>query len=355
VFKPMSYKDFLLSLEQDRLHFVSGRSIQIKGLGLMKEPAYLLESSGSLNAKAYIHNLSSIQGACTSFFKTFKMTGDDKWGVCLSTSHVAGFSILARSHFGGLQEPHFFNWSADSLCTTVDEYKISILSLVPTQIFDLVKKSFKPPSCLRMVFVGGAKLSKDLRDEAARLGWPLVDCYGSTETFAQMSYSLDGTSLKPFEGWSVRTEKSEIIVRGPGLFVAEVREGLYRSRKTDWFRTGDIGDFENGHLQVFGKKGGLVKIKGSYFDFNKFKADFTSYLIENNIDPKNHFVVCLKEDRDGAGLYLISKFPQHSSQFFQSFTNLRGVFYLKEVDRSSLGKVQASKLSDVLKKTVLCL
>jgi|GEM_PF-5550641 len=355
MFEPMSYDAFLKSTKEAKLHFVSGRSMQVKGLGLMKEPAYLLETSGSVSAKAYIHNLSSIKRACLSFLKTFKMNSDDRWGVCLSTSHVAGFSILARSHFGGLKAPHFFDWSADSLCSTIETHKISALSLVPTQIFDLVKRSVAPPPCLRMVFVGGAKLSTKLREEAVKIGWPLVDCYGSTETFAQMSYSLDGKDLLPFEDWSVCIESSEILVRGPGLFKAEVRDGLYRSRKEDWFKTGDVGEFENGRLKVFGKKDGLVKIKGSYFDFNKFKAKFVAHLIEQGLDSKEHFVLCLSEDRDGAGVYMVSTSSKHNSELLTVFSELRGAFLLDKVERSSLGKVKSSSLSNVLKKTVLCL
>jgi len=351
----MTYAKFVETLKQHLLHFVSGESVQVKGMGVLHQPAYLLQTSGSTSKKSFIHNLESIEPACRSFLKTFDLNSNDKWGLCLSTSHVAGFSILARSHFGKLKEPCAFEWSSERLAAIVSENEITVLSLVPTQIFDLVQLNVKAPKNLKFVFVGGAKLSTELRKGAVQLGWPLIDCYGSTETFAQMSYSHNGQGLTLFEGWEARIEEGEIFLKGPGLFTAEVKDGVYRSRKSEWFPTGDLGSFEKGQLTITGKKSGLVKIKGSYFDFNKFKRIFTQNLLEQNIDPSVCFLVCLQEDRDGAGVYMVSLLKVVPRHLLESFPEIKGVFHLKNVERSKLGKVQASSLSSVLKKTVLSL
>jgi len=353
---PMTFLDFQKTVDQNKIHFVSGKSVRIKGYGVAFEPAYALESSGSRNSKVFIHCLSSIEKACEAFFKTFKMDGKDRWGLCLSTAHVAGFSVLTRSYFGKLKEPHVFSWSKEFLISEIEKNNVSILSLVPTQIFDLVKMRLQPPKCLRMVFVGGAKLSSELREEASKLGWPLVDCYGSTETFAQMSYSLDGKALRAFDGWSLKLlEDGELSILGPGLFIGQIREGVYRSRTGEWFKTGDLAEVNEDKFLIRGKKAGLVKIKGSYFDFNKLKLDFQNFLIKKSIDPSRCFLACLAEKRDGVGIYIISTSSHLDSTIIESFSEIRGVFYLESVERSALGKIKLSSLSNVLQKTVLSL
>jgi O-succinylbenzoic acid--CoA ligase len=351
----MSYLDFVNSLSQNRIHFVSGKSHSIKGFGVIQEPVYALETSGSVQSKIYLHNLSSVEGSCEAFLATFDLTSNDRWGLCLSTAHVAGFSVLARTYFGKLKEPYFFEWSKENLVDEVEKNQVSILSLVPTQIFDLVEMCQSPPGCLRMVFVGGAKLSKELRDGASKLGWPLIECYGSTETFAQMSYSIDGKGFKTFDGWTAKIEDRELVVSGPGLFMGKVKAGVFRSRTSEWFKTGDLVFLNEGGFEILGKKTGLIKIKGSYFDFNKLKSDFQKVLISKGVDPATCFLICLKEERDGAGVYMISTNGKIDITLLTSFKDIRGVFYLKSVDRSALGKVKASSLSSVLKKTVLSL
>lgn len=353
---PVTYSEFKESLKLNGIHFVSGKSLQIKGFGVAQEPVYALETSGSVESKVFVHSLSSVKASCEAFLKTFKMSEEDRWGLCLSTAHVAGFSVLARSYFGKLKEPYFFSWSKEALTFEIEQNNLSILSLVPTQVFDLVKMGVLAPKCLRMVFVGGAKLSEDLRQEAVRLGWPIVACYGSTETFAQMSYSIDGKGFKPFEGWSVKLlEDGELSVSGPGLFMGQIKDSVFRSRSEDEFKTGDLAQIFEDRFLILGKKTGLVKIKGSYFDFNKIKSGFQKFLIAERIDPESCFLACLEEKRDGAGVYIVSTAKNLNPKTFQAFENVRGVFYVDSVERSALGKIKLSSLSSVLKKTVLSL
>ncbi len=353
--KYMDFMDFKESINENKLHMLSEKSLfYIK----VDEPTYLLKASGGTSQKAYLHRLSDIKAATKSFFKTISLTQDDRWGICLSTKHVAGFSILARSYFGNLKDPYFFTWSVESVCSKIVENKLSVLSLVPTQIFDLVFKGVKAPEKLKYVFVGGSHISKKLFQKAQELGWPVVGCYGLTETFAQMSYSVDGVNLKAFPGWEVSlSADEEITLKGPGLYWAKLKgKSKLIIRDKDIFYTGDQGKLGKDSFQILGKTTGKVKIKGSYFDFNKFKKDFSAKLLESGFSNQQLFPLVLKEERNGAGLYLITTQPLFKlKKILNSTPQFRGVFKMNLNIFSEIGKPIKSKLEDELLKTVVSL
>ncbi len=194
-----------------------------------------------------VHTKSSLHAASQAFFNQFSVSLNDRWGLCLSSKHVAGFSILVRSYFGGLEEPHKFIWEVDRVFDELIKNKVNILSLVPTQVFDLVKNGVRAPEDFKFLFVGGAFISPELISSAVDLGWPVVACYGSTETFAQMSFSSDGEFFKPYSGWKMRlTDEGELELKGGGLFKASIGEdGEWSLREeSSWFKTGDLAEID---------------------------------------------------------------------------------------------------------------
>ncbi len=349
--------DFLMfkdSVGQNKVHRLGeGGELALS----VVEPTYLLKTSGSTGQRSYLHRLSDIRKAVESFLEVFPLSSEDCWGVCLSTNHVAGFSILARSYFGKLKDPHVFSWSLEFLVEEIEKNKITVLSLVPTQIFDLVSKKVRAPEGIKYIFVGGSYISASLFKKAKALGWPLIGCYGSTETFAQMSYSTDGESLLSFPRWEVSlSEEEEILLLGPGLYWAELDEEEVKVREGDTFATGDHGLLQGKTFKVLGKLGGKVKIKGSYFDFNSFKKIFLSDLEKYNIDLKGCFPVVLAEERNGAGVYLITtKDIPKIDLLLEQHQILRGVFSLHGNLFSEIGKPNKAKLEGVLLRTVVSL
>ncbi|MGH1468631.1 MAG: hypothetical protein ACRBBP_07105 [Bdellovibrionales bacterium] len=343
------------SVEQNRVHRLGdGPEIDFDVL----EPTYLLKTSGSSSQKSYLHRLSDIKKSVDSFLKVFPLVLEDRWGVCLSTNHVAGFSILARSYFGKLKDPHQFIWSVDSIEDEIKKNDLTVLSLVPTQIFDLVSKKIKAPLCIKYIFVGGAYISPSLFKGAKDLGWPLVGCYGSTETFAQMSYSKDGSSLQAFPGWEFSLGKDdEILLKGPGLYWAELEEEKRLIKRVEEkFATGDRGSVEGESFKVLGKLSGKIKVKGSYFDFNKFKEGFLAKLLNEGLDLSDCFPVALEEERNGAGIYVVTtKSFKELDKLLKEETLFRGAFRIETDVFSEIGKPNKTKLEDVLLRRVVSL
>jgi long-chain acyl-CoA synthetase len=127
---------------------------------------------------------------------------------------------------------------------------------------------------LRMVFSGGAPLSKDLAEFFWAVGIPIYQGYGLTETSPILTSNYpqnrSGSSGRPIPNVLIRiAQDGEILAKGPC-----VMQGYYKSpdatRETideeGWFHTGDIGylDADN-YLFVTDRKKDLIKTAGGKF------------------------------------------------------------------------------------------
>src|SRR5207253_1068669 len=79
--------------------------------------------------------------------------------------------------------------------------KVTLTSLVPTQVFDLVSANLTAPKNLRAAVIGGGALDPSLYLKARELGWALLPSYGLTECASQVATaSLDSLGKKEFPG-----------------------------------------------------------------------------------------------------------------------------------------------------------
>lgn len=107
----------------------------------------------------------------------------DKWISSLPPFHVGGLSIYARCYLLGSKPIELSQkWSPkDSLL------KASYFSVVPLQLYEIVKNNIKAPDWHKGVFVGGDFLSDHLRNKALELGWKVIVTYGMTEFCSQIA------------------------------------------------------------------------------------------------------------------------------------------------------------------------
>jgi long-chain acyl-CoA synthetase len=127
---------------------------------------------------------------------------------------------------------------------------------------------------LRMVFSGGAPLSKDLAEFFWSIGIPIYQGYGLTETSPILTSNYpknrSGSSGRPIPHVLIRiAEDGEVLAKGPC-----VMQGYYRSQDATrevidlegWFHTGDIGylDADN-YLFITDRKKDLIKTAGGKF------------------------------------------------------------------------------------------
>jgi len=133
---------------------------------------------------------------------------------------------------------------------------------------------------LRTLASGGSALPSALAWRLAGLGWDVASGYGLTETSPLLTFNPPGSRRpssagRPVKGVSIRIvpgaqddeepdtdapleSEGEIQARGPGVFDGyHDREEETREAFTDdgWFRTGDLGRFDDGWLYVGGRMG----------------------------------------------------------------------------------------------------
>ena len=133
------------------------------------------------------------------------------------------------------------------------------------------KISSKMGGRIRFTISGGAPLASDLCRFFHACGVRILEGYGLTETTAAITVNRPddfrfGTVGKPLPGVEIQiAPDGEILVKGPQIFKGyhnnpQATQEVFDS--TGWFRTGDIGTFEDGFLKITDRKKELIVTSG---------------------------------------------------------------------------------------------
>ena len=126
---------------------------------------------------------------------------------------------------------------------------------------------------LRLAVSGGANFDETVARDFYRLGFTILQGYGLTETSGAVTATRFednkiGSVGTPIDGVEISINEpgedgiGEILIRGP-----IVTSGYYRNPEADrdaftcdkWFRSGDLGRFDNeGHLYIVGRKKDVI-------------------------------------------------------------------------------------------------
>ncbi len=208
-------------------------------------PLTLTLTSGSSGfPKAIAHNARQHIASALGLFSRISFEQEDVWLLSLPLYHISGLAIIwrwlvkgARLKLAPTQGAHFL---------TAFE-KVSHASLVPSQLYDLLKKN----NCaslkhLKTVLLGGTEIPLSLALKAEKKGIETWCGYGMTEMASTISVKRADSvfsvgQILPYRRIRI-TSKGNIEVKGETLALGEYRSGkLCTFSNTAWFETKDRG------------------------------------------------------------------------------------------------------------------
>lgn len=296
------------------------------------------------------------------------VTKNDIWLVALPLHHVGGFSILARAHLSGSRIVHDeARWNPRGFVELCGRARITLVSLVPAQVHDLVRERLGCPAHLRAAIIGGGGMSPDLSAAARALGWPVLQSYGMTEAASQiatqpLSESLDHESLEILPPWHTRVDdESRLVISGPAL----ARGYIMRGAGGDWewrplgemLTTRDrvrLWDHDGRRwLRFVGRESGYVKILGELVHLAPLQARLETLALTHDV-ARIPVLMPMPDARRESRLVLVAE-DEKAASLQKSYNALAEPLYqisevvqIPQIPRSSLGKVDLAALKNLL-------
>ena len=322
---------YFFNLKHPRANEFKKRASQVP---ILKSHIYLYTSGG---AKICLLSKSALLYSAHLANQNLKASSKDKWLISLPFFHVGGISILARAF---LSRSQYFiqegTWSPFSFKEQIEQKKITLSSLVPTQVYDLIQSDLKAPSCLRALLVGGDFLSASLYEKGRGLGWPLLPCYGSTETSSHIATAkidslrkksfpemklLEGVELVPLQKSAQGFFKIKTQGLLTGYFDLKSKKLYDPKDEKGWFPLEDRLSLEANILKVrdshFQRRDGIffqdqIKVLGEKVNLKSLDSKFQKLLNQNKLKV---YFIALPEERRGWSLVLIGEIKDFEKLF----------------------------------------
>jgi o-succinylbenzoate---CoA ligase len=229
--------------------------------------AVVIATSGS-TGEAKLVALSAAALRASALATEARLGAPARWLLALPAEHVAGVQVVVRALLAGaapvVQDLRpGFRADAFAAATAALGGGRRCTSLVPTQLGRILDAGAAALDALRSyaaVLVGGAALDADLRERARAAGVTVVSTYGMSETAGGCVYDgvpLDGVRVDLGEDGRIRLggpTLAEGYLGEPDLTAAAFGGG--------WFRTGDLGRWHEGRLEVLGRADDVIVTGG---------------------------------------------------------------------------------------------
>jgi O-succinylbenzoic acid--CoA ligase len=261
------------------------------------------------------------------------VTSRDIWAAVLPPFHVGGLGVYARCHLAGARALPM-PWDPKMFV----ESEVTIASLVPAQMRDLIAAGLQPPTKLRTILVGGGAF-----DPVDAPGWPVLTSYGMSECASTIS--IEEHLLSHIE--VRRQPDGHLAFRGPSLFTGyATEEGLTDPKIDGWFLSEDLGDVDGRTLRVDGRAGDFVKIGGESVDLKRLDR------ILHELTGDDAAIIAMPDERLGHVIHLATTIEPTFSDAFNArvypFEQIRAVHRVDVIPRSPLGKLLRAELANLL-------
>lgn len=335
------------------------------------------QTSGSEGAPKWVGlSRQALLASARAVNSHLEATSNDRWLMALPGYHVGGFSILARCQESGAAfDVVHEKWEPRRFVEICREKQSSLVSLVPTQVYDLVQAKLSPPKSLRVVIVGGGPLSREIGTQAMELGWPVIQSFGMTEAGSQIATEpldhlyagFDPDRLEVLSGWLLQVDAEGcLVMRGEALASGYAQK---QNGQWDWtpidrqegLRTRDrVQLWQHGtreFLCFMGRDSSFVKIMGELVSLPVLQARLEWLCAEQQFSPQSCILWPVYEARKGTRLILVGELPQEDLQDLcekfntgvPGFERLDKAQAIDALPRTALGKIDREAMHHLVK------
>lgn len=328
------------------------------------EEAVIFTTSGSSGAPKWVlFRRRALLASARAVNLHLHIGSGDSFLVALPLYHVGGFGMGARAFVGGCALHHFEeSWDAERFRDKLEKTECTLTSLVPTQVHDLVSMELQAPASLRAVVVGGGRLNEQEGQIARRLGWPLLQSYGMTETGSQVATdtleNIEGEfrsgPLFVLPAWECRVgEDGCLQLRGEALceaYLQREKDEVIRVGVKDgegWFRSRDLVEIEGKELVMCGRADRKLKIMGELVDVQALEDEVGAHL-----DGSEVCLLPVPDDRRGWRLLPVvegladdvGRAIEGVNRSKAGYARLEQARVVERLPRTALGKIDLSAL-----------
>ncbi|MBK1881901.1 AMP-binding protein [Luteolibacter pohnpeiensis] len=328
----------------------------------------LFETSGSSGKPKWIVlSKEALLLSAAAVNRHLKVDETSRWGLSLPLHHVGGFGVMARTFEAACNWSRFESkWQPVAFTQWLEREKISHLSLVPTQVHDLVSTRQTAPKSLEAIVVGGGKLDVATGQAARDLGWPVLASYGMTEACSQIATQSLDLLDKPYQTgnipilpiWKTRTDdENRLSISGPALFtgILEFSNGnwVFSARQSPWHQTADRVLLDQETLTPLGRGDLMVKIMGELVDPLAIEHEIVT-LSGGEIATGTFAVVALPSARNEHRLVVVfakshdcaatHEVLQNYNKSAPGFRRLEQTVFLEKLPLSELGKIRRGEI-----------
>ena len=319
----------------------------------------LFTTSGSSGGKKWVvHTRETLLASAQCVINHLRVKATDCWLIAIPVNHVGGFGILARSYLSSCSVVYLNSrWNVKNTVKAIEAKSVTITSFVPAQIVDIIRENVMCPASIRAVVVGGGKLEKKVKDKARKLGWPILESYGMTETGSQIAtqQTLFNKELSLIDGWKVKqSESNTLMVRGPGLMKGYLcyENGEYTFvepfDEEGWFQTSDIVDIygdQRMFLRFKSRADRVVKILGELVNLDLLEVEISKKL-ESPL-----YIIDIPDERRGVKLVPLMQRADYSETMIPVLTQgglskFEPVVLCEVFARNEMGKIDRAKLRE---------
>lgn len=324
----------------------------------------LLTSGSSGSAKLVLISKKALLVAAEGANTHLVSGRSDTWLKSLPHFHVGGLSIYARAFLSGARIVNFEGWKAQEVYDLAVREKVTLISLVPAQLFDLVSLGLSAPPTLRAAIIGGGALQSELYKNARALSWPVLPSYGLTECGSQVatalhdSYQTNDSSLQLLSHVECQvSQDGKLMIKSEALLTAYVHDEtgeLLDPKVNGWFKTEDVAELNGRQLIVKGRTQDFLKIGGESVDFSALEKTFAILWQELGFKA-DAAILPVPDSRLGAYIVLVvdgltsneaNLLVEKFNAQVMPYERIRHTCNLPKIPRSELGKLLRGRAID---------